>query len=238
MAEQPFTPSRLVFRNSGADLVLAAEDDEGRYAGIIVPADVRPLLEEMLPTSGPRFFDIWSSYAADRGGDVFFAELSELLLLIQRHPQLRILRKLTGFRHSDQVFHDVVVGKVVVLAEGLSRNPEVVPASSLTRTPDLRVDGPTGRMAVEVKAVTRLAGQDGGRIRQWRCWFGIPGIHGTHVDPRMEYKVDTDRARPGEGRRSQSSMTLSPQAAIARVQRVGSVRMIGEAHQPPGGCFA
>ena len=129
------SPVRLVFRQSGDDLLLAAEEAHDRSVGIVVSRDVQGLLEEMLPTSGPRFLAFWQSYEDSRGGGaVFFSELAELLGLIARHPELRVLPKLTAVRQAEQLFHDVIVAKVFTIAAEAGLRPALVPTAPPIRT--------------------------------------------------------------------------------------------------------
>jgi hypothetical protein len=150
-----FVPTKLVVRNDPEESSIGVADDSGTFIGILASPAAVSLLKDVLPSSGELLVALWRSYQIDRGaGPLFFSDLLELLTVIQAHPELSTLRKLTGFRDGQQVYHDVLVGTVMSLVAERRLSPRLVPSASPTRTPDIEVFNPE-RHAVEVKTLTR-----------------------------------------------------------------------------------
>src|SRR5687767_11358012 len=92
-----FDPIHIQVVDTTSGPGLGAVDDQGRRTGILIPPAIRPVLEELLATSGPRFLQMWKHYQQDRGGEVFFWDLADLATVITESGQ-SWARKMTGAR--------------------------------------------------------------------------------------------------------------------------------------------
>lgn len=154
-----FKPVRVEIRDSAGEVAIVAADVSGGARGIVLPNAIRPVLEEFLPTSGPRFLALWKSYGEDRGGDSFFSDLAMLARAIVRAPDLPVIRKLSGFRASTEVLHGAV--QALLMAEAHSLFPGCVRldvAGGNKKRGDFVVETNDVLSRFEVKTITGMCG--------------------------------------------------------------------------------
>lgn len=137
-------------------IAIVAEDANGHYRGIGASTEIAALLDEFLPTSGPRFLEFWSTYEADRGGDCFFWDLRRLVDAIAASPDLPELRKLTGAKSSNDLMHNAYQAHMMAIAHrqypgGVS----LLRAGGRAKSADFLLKMENGAIPCEVKTITR-----------------------------------------------------------------------------------
>lgn len=164
MDDETFRPVRLAVRPltaSGVDasdsgIAIVAEDATGRYCGITADRELGTLLDQFLPTSGPRFLEFWSTYESERGGDCFFWDLERLARAIVSSPDLPALRRLSGARTAADFMHNAYQANLMVLAHRLrAGSVELLRAGGAAKSPDFSVTLHGVVVPCEVKTITR-----------------------------------------------------------------------------------
>lgn len=162
--EGNFRPIRLVIKQcaqSGVEdternVAIVAEDATGRSCGITADRETAALLEQFLPTSGPRFLEFWSTYESDRGGDCFFWDLQRLASAIASSHDLPALRKLSAAKTAADFTHNAYQASAMALAHRVSPGcVRLLRAHGTSKSPDFSVAVEEGTLNCEVKTITR-----------------------------------------------------------------------------------